>query len=657
MRQLAAIMFTDIVGYSALMSKDESAAMHALSKNREIQKGALEKFHGKFIKEIGDGTLCIFQSSWDAVRCAVFIQSKIHHESDFYLRIGIHIGDIVISENDVFGDGVNIASRIQALSEPGGILLSERVFEDINNKPGMKAECIGEKSLKNIDQPVKIYAIAKECFHPSSAMLMDPDEFRSARKATSPAAASKVHGASVAVLPFTDLSPERDQEYFCDGMAEEIINALTQVDDLRVAARTSAFSFKGKNLDIREIGRKLNVDKVVEGSVRKSGTRLRITVQLINVEDGYHIWSSQFNREMQDIFTIQDEISLIIADKLKVKLLIAEKEKILKRYTEDHEAYDLYLKGRYHWYRRYEGGLLKGLGFFQQAIEKDPLYALAYIGIADCFAIMGMFSFISPHDANSKAKVAVKKAFEIDPDLAEIHASMGWIEMFYDWDWYAAEREYLQAIRTKPDYALAYIWYGVYLAITGRFEESLLEMKKAQALDPLEPLISAMVGWSHYIARRFDMSIELLNKIIETDPNFSSAYWYQAGNYLAVHKVEEALHVSQKLVQISGGALYALSTLSVAYGTAGMWEERLDVFERMNEISNHHYNSPYNWAVYYLGAGDKEKVLECLEQAYNDRESLMALLAVTPVFDSVRDDPRYLEILRKMGLDRIGERR
>jgi TolB-like protein/Flp pilus assembly protein TadD len=514
----------------------------------------------------------------------------------------------------------------------------------------MKAECIGKKALKNIDQPVKIYSIAKECFHPFSQLFTDPDEFQSDKKETGPESELPARLKSIAVMPFTDLSSERDQEYFCEGMAEEIINALAQLDDLRVAARTSAFSFKGKNMDIREIGRKLNVDKVVEGSVRKSGTRLRITIQLINVEDGYHIWSSQFNREMQDIFAIQDEIALIIVDRLKVKLLITEKEKILKRFTGDPEAYDLFLKGRYHWYRRYEGGFLKGIGFFQQAIEKDPLYALAYIGIADSYSLMGLYSYISPAEAYSKAKAAVKKALEIDPELAEAHASLGWIKMFYDWDWKGAESEFLQAIRLYPDYAPAHIWYGMLLTIKGRFDESLREIKKAQELEPLESLYNTMVGWSYYMARRFDDSIEILKKVIDTDPNFTMAYWYLAGSYLGINKLDDAIIAAQKLVRLSGGALFALASLGVAYSSAGMKQEMLNVLKQMQEVSKHHYQSPHNMALAQLGTGDHDKLLDYLEQAYSERESMMVFLAVTPIFDSVRNQPRFQKILRKMGL-------
>lgn len=650
MRQLAAIMFTDIVGYSTLMSKDELSAMQVLALNRKIQYKALERFNGRFIKELGDGTLSIFQSSWDAVRCAAMIQSGMHSDPTFDLRIGIHIGDIVVADNDVFGDGVNIAARIQSVAEPGGIWISERVFEDIKNKPGMKAAFIGERALKNIDQPVRIYVVDDEWIRKPDEWMDDQGEFIFGQRATGAGQDEKEQATSIAVMPFTDLSPEKDQAYFCDGMAEEMINALAQIEGLRVVARTSAFSFRGRVQDIREIGRILNVDKVVEGSVRKSGTRLRIAVQLINVKDGYHIWSSQFDREMQDIFVIQDEISLIIADRLRVKFSKADREKILKRHTDDPEAYDLYLKGRYHWYRRYEGGFLKGLEFFQQAIEKDPLYALAYIGVADSYASMGLFSYYVPGDTYAKARAAVKKAIEIEPDMAEANASMGWIRMSYDWDWEGAENEFLQVIRSKPDYTPARIWYGMLLSIKGRFAESLVQMKKAVELEPLEPLTNTMVGWTYYMSRHYEQSIAVLGDVIRTDPHFPISYWLQAGNLLAVQRVDEAILCAEQLVRITDEAMFALASLAVAYIMAGRKEEMLRIYERMNELSKKRYDSPVFRAIYYLGTGDRNRVLECLEQAYSERESMMVFLAVIPVFDQVRQDPRFQNLVQKMGL-------
>jgi len=455
---------------------------------------------------------------------------------------------------------------------------------------------------------------------------------------------------SIAVLPFKNISADPEQEYFCEGIAEELLNALTQIRELRVVARTSAFSFKGKDVDIREIGRTLNVDKVLEGSVRKSGQRLRITAQLVNVEDGYHIWSDQFDREVKDIFAIQEEISLIIVDKLKLKLLKEEKEKILKRYTDDHEAYNLYLKGRYFWYRRYEKGMQRALQYFQQAIEKDPGYALPHMGIADTFGTLGLFSFMPPHQAYSRAKAAAKKALEIDPELAEVYASLGWIAMWYDWDWQAAERHFLKAIQMKPDYALAHTWYGNFLWCKGRFDESIREMQEARELEPLEPIYPAHVGVALYQARRFDESIGELRKVIASDPEFSIAYWYQSANLMANKMWAEAIATLQKFVELSGESVIALSTLGFAYGSTGMKDEAFKILERLDGLSKDRYVGSLWRALVWIGLGEKDKALENLERAYPERESMMPCLKVWPIFDSLRSKPRFEALLKKMNL-------
>lgn len=458
-------------------------------------------------------------------------------------------------------------------------------------------------------------------------------------------------GDSIVVLPFKNLSADPEQEYFCEGMSEELINALTQIKGLRVVARTSAFSFKGKDVDIREIGAKLNVEKALEGSVRKSGQRLRITAQLVTIEDGCHVWSDQFDREMKDVFAIQEEISRAIVDKLKVDLFKDQKGKLVKHFTEDHEAYNIYLQGRYFWYRRYEGGLQKGLEFFQQAIHKDPLYSLAYVGIADSFGTLGLFNFLPPREAYPRAKAAAQRALEIDPGLAEAHASLGWISMFYDWDWPAADEHFRKAITTNPDYALAHNWYGMCLAITGQFGASIAQMRKGRELDPPDPLTNAMLGWSLYMARRFDESIEHLRNVIEMDPNFSIVYWYQAGNYAAIKMWDEAIATAQKLVQLSGGAAFALATLGQVYGLAGRNSEARNVRERLNGISQERYVSPLDRAFLALGLGETDEVFENLERAYSDRASLLVFLKPWMIYDSVRADPRFKTLLEKMHLD------
>jgi len=456
---------------------------------------------------------------------------------------------------------------------------------------------------------------------------------------------------SIAVFPFEDLSPTKDYDYFCEGLADELINAMSHIRQLRVVARSSAFTFKGKDIDIREVGKKLNAGTVLEGSVRKSGQRLRITAQLVNVEDGYHIWIGQFDREMKDIFDIQEEMSLTIVDQLKLKLLKGEKEKILKRSTEDYEAYDDYLKGRYFWYRRYEKGLQRSLQYFEQAIEKDPNYALAHVGIADTFGSLGLFGFMPSHEAFSRAKAAANKALEIDPELAEAYASLGWIATWYDWDWPAAERHFLRAIQMKPDYSPAHHWYGLCLSITGRHDESIKKMKEARGLEPLEPVIPAHLGWALYMARRFDESIGELHKVIESDPGFLIAYFYQSWNFLAKKNWPEAITTAQKFAELSVESVNALANLGLAYGSAGMKDEAFKILERLDKLSKDHYVASIFKAMVWLGLGKKNEALDSLEKAYLERESFLPALKVWPVYDSLRSEPRFQALLKKMKLE------
>jgi adenylate cyclase len=352
-RKLAAIMFTDIVGYSAMMSKDEKQAMNVLEKNREIHKSAIAKFNGEYIKEIGDGNLSIFQSSFDAVNCALEIQKACCSESYLMVRIGIHIGDIILKENDIFGDGVNIASRIEAAGEPGGIYISERVYEDIKNKTNINAEFIGERTFKNINYPVKVYSIftgKKE--EMSEPVFSEPGEIKE---------------KSIIVLPFENISPDPDQEYFSDGLTEEIITDLSQIQSLRVISRNSSMMLKGTRKATKTIAKELNVQYVLEGSVRKAGNNLRIVAQLIDAKTDTHLWAEKYRGILDDIFDMQEKVSQSIVNALKVKLTpkedsqipeqIAirqeavlspeEKRVIEKKPTENIEAYNLYLRGRY----------------------------------------------------------------------------------------------------------------------------------------------------------------------------------------------------------------------------------------------------------------------------------------------------------------------
>jgi len=458
---------------------------------------------------------------------------------------------------------------------------------------------------------------------------------------------------SIAVLPFTNLSADKEQEYFCDGMAEEIINVLTRLESLRVVARTSAFAFKGKHEDIRGIGRKLNVETLLEGSVRKAGNRLRISAQLINVADGYHLWSEKYDRDLEDVFAIQDEISQAIVDKLKVRLLGAEKAKLVKRHTDDLEAYNLYLKGRWFWNRRTEAGLKKAIEYLKQAIERDPSYVLPYTGIADCYNILGWYGYLPPKKAFPRAKAAAEKSLEMDDTLAEAHTSLAAVREFYDWDWLAAEREYKRAIERNPSYAPAHHRYAEYLSYMGRHEESIAEVKRAKELDPLSLIINAVVGEVYYFARQYDQAIEASQRVIEMDPNFVVAHFLLAFPYAQKAMYNEAIAEAQKAMDLAGGGIpLFVAQLGTIYSYSGKRDEAKKVLDELYELSKHRYVSPFYTALIYVGLGQKDQAFEWLEKAHEEHDHPLETLKVDPMLDSVRSDPRYTALLKKMGLEK-----
>jgi TolB-like protein/Tfp pilus assembly protein PilF len=463
---------------------------------------------------------------------------------------------------------------------------------------------------------------------------------------------------SIAVLPFNNLSADKEQEYFCDGMAEEIINALTQLEGLHVVARTSAFSFRGKKVDIREIGRRLNVGAVLEGSVRKAGTKLRITAQLVNVTDGYHLWSERYDRDTggsccpEDIFGIQDEISLAIVGKLKVKLLGGEKTKILKRYTHDLDAYNLYLKGRYFWGKRTEESLKRGIEYFSQAIEEDPDYALAYAGLADSYVTLQDYSFLSPKPLLQKAKEAANKALDLDATLAEAHNSIAQV-MFREWDWEGAEREHKQAIELNPNYAGAHHWYALLLTYAGRFDEAIAEMKRAWGLDPLSLIINRNLGLSLYYARRYDKASEQLQKTLEMDPNFSMVHAALGEVYVQKSMYKEALTEFEKEADIHGHLnQHEQAWRAVAYLNAGKRDEAQRILDDLLERSKRAYVAPTRLAGIYFALGEDDEGFRWLDRSYQERDSTLLEIKVDPGFDEVRSDPRFKELLKKVGLDK-----
>jgi serine/threonine protein kinase/lipoprotein NlpI len=462
--------------------------------------------------------------------------------------------------------------------------------------------------------------------------------------------AQEAEEKSIAVLPFVDLSPQKDQEYFCDGLAEELINSLTHISELRVPARSSSFSFKGKDIDIREVGKALNVETVLEGSVRKAGNRLRITAQLINVADGYHMWSERYDRDMDDIFAIQDEISLAIVDNLMVKLLKGEKTKIVKRHTENKEAYNLYLEGRYFWNRRHEGDMMKAIECYQMALQKDPLYALPYVGITDVFLVLGLWSFIDPKEAFAKAKDSINKALEIDDSLGEVYSSMGFINVSFEWDWAAAEKNYKRGLELNPKYAYAHGWYAVFLVTQKRFDEAVEQARQAVELEPLSPLMNALQGVILGFGVGVEKGREQLHKALEMEPNLPMGNLWLGQIYLTPPEdYGKAIVHLQKAAQL--GMTFALGWLGLALVHAGKKDEAAKILDQLDEISKQRYVSPVQKALIFLGLDREDEAYEQFELAYQAREPFLAYFLLDWVPGPVRSDPRYIAILKKIGLD------
>ena len=457
---------------------------------------------------------------------------------------------------------------------------------------------------------------------------------------------------SIAILPLANACAEPSGEYLSDGITESLINSISQLPKLRVVPRSTAFRFKGAEADPQAIGRGLGVRSVLTGRVCQIGDVLMVQVELVDVAREAQLWGEHYRRRMADIFEVQEEIAREVTDKLRLRLTAEQRRRLNKRHTVSHEAYQAYLRGRYHWNKRTEDGLRKSTEHFQQAVDIDPAYAQAYAGLADSYALPGIaeYGLLPPREAMPRAKAAAARSLELDPTLAEAQTTLAHVRAFYDWDWAAAERGFRRAIELNPDYPFSHHWFALYLAAMGRHEEAIAEERRAQEIDPLSLIINKNVGTLLYYAGRLEESVEQYRKSLELDPHFARTRIYLGLAYALSGRYEEAVAEYRKAAEISGGGTLLTALLGHASALAGRTGEARELLGELERLAGERYVPAFNVAIVHAGLGETDRVFEWLGRAFEERSSWLVSLKVEPLFDGHRTDPRFGDLVRKVGL-------
>lgn len=452
---------------------------------------------------------------------------------------------------------------------------------------------------------------------------------------------------SLAVLPFETLGARAGDDYLGLGMADALITKLANTGKVAARPTRAIQKYQHTRMDLRAVGREQSVDVVIDGSIQRVGDRVRVTAQMIRVADGMQLWANTFDEEFTNLFAVEDAVSARVADSIRLELTGKQRERLARRPTTSSEAYQSYMRGRYFWNERTGAGLKKGLDYFRQAVDLDPTYAEAYAGIADSYAMLGLYTVLPPNEAFPKAKAAAMEALKLDSALAQAHAMLGFIHFYYDWDGAAAEKEFATALQENPNYAMAHSWRGFNLAVMGRFSEATTEANLAQAADPLSAIIGTNAAWVCFLARQSDQAVGILNKVLEIDPNFPRAHFRLGNIYEYEGQYDRAIAEYEKAVQFSGGDTYYQASLGHAFAIAGMVAKAEKSLHHLEELSARRYVPPYAIALIYLGMGNKDYGLQWLEKASADRSTSMAYLRVDPTMNSLRSEPRFAILIQQ----------
>lgn len=642
-RRLAGIMFTDMVGYTALGHRNESLSLALVEEQRKLIRPILAKHEGREVKTIGDAFLVEFRNAVDAVRCAYDIQRAIREfnfslasDRRIHLRIGLHVGEVVESQGDISGDAVNVASRIEPLAEDGGVCMTRQVYDHVRNKIDLPLSSVGPRFLKNLTERIEAFRLVMPWETNTASPSPQPDPRR------------------IAVLPFANMSPDPSDEYFADGMTEELISTLSLIEALRVISRTSVMQYKELRRNVVEIGKELNVGSVLEGSVRKAGNKIRVTAQLVDSQNGEHLWVSSYDKQFDDIFAIQTEVAGKIAEALRVKLVSGTV--LDHKHNENMEAYALYLNGRVMLDKGSEDAVLGASKLLLEAIHIFPDYARAHSALADAYNLAADRGFIDKAEGYSKAKDALTKALELDDTIVEAHASLGvnLLSRLNDdgkLEIGSAEREFRRAIELNPSYATAHQWYSLCLLEMGRINDAIDEIKQASELDPLSPIIALRMADLKALAGRVDEAIAVCDKLIKGEPSFALAYAERSVFFTLLKMEESSLADAKAYRDLSTDEATFKLGIAQIHAWFGEQDKALSIVQKAAAKSSKSSGELLQFiARIYAILGERDEFFAWCEKAIAKKRFSVVLLRYSPFYDKVRNDPRFPELFRKLGL-------
>lgn len=674
-RKLAAIMFADMMGYTAMMQEDEAHAKLLRIRQRQILETLIPAHNGSIIQLFGDGTLSMFDSAADAVRCSIAIQLELQKEPKVKLRIGIHSGDVVYSSDGIYGDCVNLASRIESLSVPGAVLFSGKVYDEIKNQRDIQSTSLGKFHLKNVKQPLEVFAAANDGLviplpsHITGKLSQENFSLSSMLKKrkvrlialvvlaafitltialfyrTTGKSSSVID--SIAVLPLENLSGNPEQEYFVSGMHETLISELSKISSLKVISRTSTLQYKDTKKTMPEIAKELGVKALIEGSVIREADIVRITVQLIDGTTDKHLWTEKFDRELRGVLALHNEVAQKIAEAIKIELSPQDKIRLVSAQAVNPRAYEFYLTGRHYWNQRTIQGYKQAIESYKKALEQDSSYAQAYAALADCYILLGEQGGMPQNEARLLSNSSIRTALMLNKDLAEANASLGVWKLNYEWNWAESEKAFIRAIELNPGYAITYQWYGRTLGFIGRFDEAIKQLEKAKELDPLSPVIVAYLGQVHIYAKQYNKAEVVLQDALKIHPNHPLILHNIGELYIAQGRYAEAITPLKQSAELSVSVHYK-AMLGYAYALANQREEARSILKELLNRSDSGLISGFNLAAVYLALGEKEQSLSQLEKGYEQRDVWMKELKAWPWFESFRNEQRFKDLIKRM---------